>query len=169
MVRKILLIIVLLPLLLWMLAPKKELFYLLEKQLATQGIVLSDGIMHEQLFGLTIEHPTLYFKGIKVATAHEISLWSVLVYTQGSIDAIAVDSSLQSYLPKKIEKVSMVHSVVAPKDVIVSIIDPVLAGDGNVAITQRKIHLLFPKLPPPSALTRYLKQTKGGWTYEQRF
>ncbi len=169
MVKKILLLIVLLPVLLWMTAPKKELLYLLEKQLASQGIVLSDGVVREQPFGLTIEHPALYFKGIKVATAKEISLWSVLVYTRGTIVSIAVDPSLQAYAPKSIDRVEIVHTVTAPKTVAVRVTDPVLAGTGEVDVVGRTIKMLFPNVPAKSALARYLKHTPGGWTYEQRF
>ena len=169
MVKKIILIIVLLPILLWVLSPKKELLYLLEKQLAKQGVVLSDGTIREHPFGLTIEHPSLYFKGIKVATADTISFWSVLAYTQGTIDTVAFDPSLHSYLPEKIEKVLLVHNVLDPNTAVLSIIDSAFTGEGSVEIMARKVHMLFPTLSDKSALTRYLKHTKGGWTYEQRF
>jgi len=169
MVKKIILLIVLVPFLIWILAPKKELFYLLEKRLADQGIVISDGTVHENLFGLTIEHPALYFKGIKVATADEITLWSVLVYTRGTIRTLVFDATLKAYLPGKIDEVSIVHTVGDPFTVPITVTGTPLAGEGEIDLKERTIEIRFPHLPPKSALARYLKHTKGGWAYEQHF
>ena len=169
MVKKILLVVVLLPFLILMLSPKKEIFYLFEKQLADRGIVISDGTISEHPFGLTIEHPALYFKGAKVATAREITLWSVLAYTRGSIDGLVTDPSLKNYLPEKVDKISVVHSIASPFIAPVTLQDTSYGGEGEIRLKERRLKIRFPHLPAKSPMTRYLKHTKGGWTYEQRF
>jgi hypothetical protein len=169
MVKKILLVIVLLPFLILMLSPKKEIFYLFEKQLANQGIIVSDGVISEHPFGLTIEHPALYFKGAKVATAKEITLWSVLAYTRGSIEGLVVDPSLKKYLPENVDRISLVHSIASPFVVPVTLRDKTYGGEGEIRLKERILKIRLPHLPAKSPMMRYLKHTKGGWTYEQRF
>jgi hypothetical protein len=169
MVKKILLVLIVLPFLVLFFMPKKELYYLLEKQLGAQGIVIGDGKVDESPIGLTVEHPALYYKGIKIATAKKISLWSLLLYTQGSIEGVRFDPSVQSYLPKEIESATLTHHVINPIHLPVAITGKTLTGDGDVDLKMRTLKFLFTHVPKQSAMTRYMKQTKGGWIYEQRF
>jgi len=168
MVKKILLVLVLLPFLVLALSPKKELFYLLEKRLANQGIVLSGGTMDAGIFGLSVEHPTVYFKGIKVATVDELSIVSVLFWTRVSAERIVVDSALHAYAPPKIDRVQIHHQLLAPTEAAITIDDPQFGGTGSLDLSQRHLRVLFPKLPAGAPAARYLKRTKGGWVYEQQ-
>ncbi len=169
MVKKIILVLILLPLLLWIFAPKKSLVYWGEKQWAAQGITVTGSAIHEHPFGLTIEHPVVYFKGAKVATAKAISLWSVLLYTHGEADAIRIDPAFKAFAPSQIGAVVLTHSVIAPLRAPVAINDPHFSGSGHIDLNTHVLQLLFPTLPKSSPLKRYLKQTKGGWTYERTF
>jgi hypothetical protein len=169
MVKKILLVSILLPLLLLVFAPKKELFYLLQRRLAQQGITVSGGTIHENPLGLSIEHPSVYFKGIKVADIQSITLWSLLVYSRGSIDGITFDPSLRSFLPAGVQRVSAVHSLLKPTHIRLSLRDPKQQGDGDIDISKRILRFVFTKLPSDTPLKEYLKSNKGGWDYEQRF
>ena len=169
MVKKTLISIILIPLLILMFSPKKELLFLLEKRLATQGIVLADGQVETHPFGLTIDHPSIYVKGIKVATLRHLSLWSALFYTQGSIEGITFDPSLKSYFPAHIAHVTLVHSVVDPLQVQLSVEDPAVQGEGSVHLKKQALSFRFTKLPKEISTARYLKHTKGGWVYAQQF
>ena len=169
MVKKTVISIILLPLLILVFSPKKELLFLLEKRLAAQGIVLADGHVETHPFGLTIDHPSLYVKGIKVATLRHLSLWSVLFYTKGSIEGIAFDPSLKSYLPARIAHVTVVHSVIDPLHAQLHVEDPTVQGKGSIYLKKRTLSLRFTKLPKGISTTRYLKHTKGGWVYAQQF
>jgi len=169
MVKKIIVAVLLLPILLWMFAPKKELLFLLEKRLAEQGIVLADGTLYEHPFGLTIEHPVLFFKGVRVASVDTVSVWSVLFYTRGRIDSLTIDPSLQTYFPEKIDAVSLVHTVVNPLKISVALTGSSLAAEGEIDLRKHAVRMMFPKLTNKNVLKRYLKQTKGGWIYEQQF
>jgi len=169
MVKKTVISIILLPLLILMFSPKKELLFLLEKRLATQGIVLADGQIETHPFGLTIDHPSVYVKGIKVATLQHLSLWSVLLYTQGNVEGVTFDPSLKSYLPARIAHVALVHSIVDPLRAQLRVEDPTVQGRGSIHLKKRTLSLRFTKLPKEISTTRYLKHTKGGWNYAQRF
>ena len=169
MVKKTILSILLIPFLVLAFSPKKELLFLLEKRLADRGIVLADGEIATHPFGLTIDHPSLYVKGIKVATFRHLSLWSVLFYTQGDIEGITFDPALKSYLPARIAHATLRHSVADPLRVSLHIADPAVEGTGAIRLKKRTLTFRFAKLPKGIATARYLKHTKGGWVYAQRF
>jgi hypothetical protein len=44
-----------------------------------------------------------------------------------------------------------------------------LAGEGYIDAANHRIRIVFSKIPKEGSLSRYLKSTKGGWVYEQRF
>jgi hypothetical protein len=169
MVKKILIALVLIPVLILVLAPKKQLYFMLQKQLAAQDIMITNGNINENPFGLSIEHPELYYKGIKVAEISNITLWTVLAYTHGNIDSVMFDPSLKSYLPEKIQNISFTHSVIKPLEASLAIKDNSMKGSGTANIKGKMFKFHFTKLPPKSPISVYLKSNKGGWDYERRF
>jgi len=169
MVKKILLVIILLPFLILALSPKKALLYQWEKQLATRGIKLADGVISTHPFGISIDHPSVYVKGIKIATLKHVSLWSALVYTKGTMNGITFDPSMEAYLPPGLAQVSLTHSIIEPTHVRLILTDKAFPGDGDVDLKKRTLKVRFTKLPQRTPMARYLKHTKGGWVYEQRF
>ncbi len=169
MVKKIATVLVILPLLILLLAPKKEMVYLVEKQLATQGVRLGNAHIVPTLLGVTLEHPTLYVKGIPVATVQRLSLWTALVYTEIRIEGIHFDASLQAYLPKQIDRVRIKHSLLQPTRLPIAIDDAHHNGHGEVKLGERKLVIRMHTLPKDSPLKRYLKHTKEGWIYAKRF
>ncbi len=169
MVKKILIVLVLLPFLLLTFAPKKELFFMLQKQLAQQGISISGGDISENPIGLQIKHSSLFFKGVKVADIDKLSLWTLLVYSCSSIDKVSFDPSLKSFVPAKIENISLVHNVINPTKISISVNDKEYKGKGAVDLRGKTIHFRFSKVPSKSPILVHLKSNKGGWDYEQRF
>ena len=169
MVKKIAISLILLPLLVLVLSPKKELLFLLEKRLASQGIVLADGSITTHPFGLTLEHPSLYVKGIKVATIRHLSVWSVLFFTRGSAEGITVDDAFTAYVPAHLTRITVTHRIVDPIRVHLRVEDPAIQGEGAIALGQRSVSVRFTKFPSGISAVRYLKHTKGGWVYAQRF
>jgi len=169
MVKKILLALILLPFLVLLLAPKTELYHLLEKRLAAQDIVISGEQIHTTPIGVRLEHPTFYVKGIPVATAQSVSLWSLLLYSRMDVEGLVFDPSLKNYVPSSVHSITLVHSVIDPLHIQGTLTDPTMTGTGTIDLTGRSATLQVSKLPASSPLKRYLKHTKGGWLYESTF
>ncbi len=169
MVKKILLVLILLPFLVLLLAPKTELYYLLEKRLAAQDIVISGERIQTTPIGLKLEHPTFYVKGIPVATARSVSLWSLLFYSRMEVDGLVFDPSLRNFVPPSVQTLALAYTVMDPLHVRGDLADPKMTGSGTVDLKDRALSLKLGKLPDRSPLKRYLKHTKGGWIYERKF
>jgi len=169
MVKKILLFVVVLPWLLWAFAPKKELYYLLEKRLADRGVVLAGEELRETPVGLTVSHAVLYVKGVQVAAIEKASVWSLLLYSRGAVTRITLDPSLKRMLPEAIQQVAVTHSVLHPSILYLHIDDPQMTASGTIDLRTRALRLSFAKAPASELLRRRLKKNGEGWVYEQRF
>jgi len=166
-VRNILLLLLVLPLLVVLLMPKKELYYLLEQKLEGQNIVISGEALQENLLGLTVEHPTFYLGGAPVATAKEISLWSMLFYTQADFDDLRIAEGLPTAF--EVQRLRAVHSVLSPFKVSVSGESSLGTLHGEVQLKARMVHIQIAKDGDIKAMARYLKKHKEGWVYESKF
>jgi len=167
MVRNTVVLLIVLPLLVIFLMPKKELYYLLEKKLEMQNIVISGEDVHENLLGLTVEHPTFYLGGAPVATAREISLWSVLFYTKVDFHDLSIAEGLPTALDVK--SFSATHSMLSPLMVLLRGESTLGALGGEIQLKARKLRLTIAKGGENSALSRYLKKSEKGWAYESKF
>ena len=167
MVKKSLVLLIMLPFLVVLLMPKKELYYLLEKKLEMQNIVISGEDIQENLLGLTIAHPTIYLGGAPVATAKDISLWSMIFYTKASIRDLVIAEGLPTAM--HVKSFHATHSVLSPLLVTLEGESTLGALRGEAQLKARKLHLTVAKGGENRALARYLKKSKEGWVYESKF
>lgn len=167
MVKKIAILFLVVPLLILLFMPKKELYYLLEKRLSAQNIVISGEVLEENLLGLTVKHPTIYFGGAPMATADEISLWTLLAYTKANFKGLHIAEGLPTEI--RIETLDATHALFAPFDISVLGQSSLGEIEGAVALQERKIQLDIAEGGRNMALAKYLKKSEKGWTYESRF
>lgn len=167
MVKKSVVLLIMLPFLVVLLMPKKELYYLLEKKLEMQNIVISGEDIQENLLGLTIAHPTIYLGGAPVATAKDISLWSMIFYTKASIRDLVIAEGLPTAM--HVKSFHATHTVLAPLIVTLKGESTLGALQGEVQLKARKLHLTVAKGGENRTLARYLKKSKEGWVYESKF
>ena len=120
MVKKIAIFIVVLWLAVIVMMPKQELYYLLEQELAKKDIKISSEKVSEGWFSLSLKEPSVYVKGIKVATVEEIDIFTLLFYSRGSLKGLLLDRSLERLVPGKMDQSRRTHSVVNPFKVAIS-------------------------------------------------
>ena len=167
MVRNSVILLLLLPLLAMLLMPKKELYYLLDKKLEAQNIIISGEVLLENPLGLTVEHPTFYLGGAPIATAKEISLWSILFYTKADFLNLVIAKGMPTALD--IERLDAQHFILSPLKVTLAGESSLGSLDGEVQLRARTLHLNIAKGGENSALSKYLKKSEKGWVYESKF
>jgi len=168
-VKKTLLFFVVILFSLAVFAPKRELYYLLEEYLMRQDIIIDNERIESGLFALKLHHPELYVKGIKVADIDEVSLFSLLFYTVMSAGDIKVESSLQNWLPREIDRVSLRYQVLDPLHIRVKARGSFGAADGYISIRERVLHLDLTEEKSIAVLKPLLKKGEKGWYYETSF
>ena len=149
--------------------PKQEMYYLLEQELAKEDIKISSEKISEGLFTLTVKDPSVYVKGIKVATIKEIHLFTLLFYTRGSLEGLLLDSSLERFAPREIDQAVVTYSVLNPVNVAIEANGVFGEADGKVNLIQKQVTMRFSQSQNLGMLRSQLKKDGEGWLYETSF
>ena len=156
--------------LLWLFAPKVELYYLLEKSLKERDILISNETITDTWYGLKIENADLHVAGAKVANISELNFNFFLFYNTLTINEIKMDKSLSNIAPKEINKLDSVYSVLNPLNITLDGVGSFGVLDGTVALVDRKIEVLFPVAKELKTIKKFLKKDKEkGWFYETNY
>ena len=156
--------------LLWLFAPKVELYYLLEKSLKEKSIIISNENITDTWYGLKIENADLYLDGAKIANISELNFNFFLFYNTLKINEIKMDKSLSNMAPKEINNLAAIYSVLEPLKVKLDADGSFGVLDGSVALVDKKIEILFPVAKELKTIKKFLKKDKEkGWFYETNY
>ena len=149
--------------------PKEALYFKLEQTLEKQGIKINETNIKEGFFGLDISHATLYTEGIKVMTIEKIHLFTLLFYTTINVKGVAIDKGLQHLFPKYIQNIEVIHTVIAPLEVMIHAAGSFGRAEGKVSLSERKVHVDIIEAKEIQMIQSHLKRGKKGWYYEASF
>jgi len=156
--------------LLWLFAPKVELYYLLEKSLKERNIIISNETITDTWYGLKIENATLYVAGAKVANAAQLNFNFFLFYNTLKISEVKMDKSLSNMAPKEVNYFSAIYSVLNPLNVKLDGEGSFGVLDGTVNLKNREVEILFPVTKEIKTIKKFLKKDKEkGWLYETNY
>ncbi len=159
----------LLVLLMWILAPKHELYYLLEKELKKQGVVISNETIENNWFGVTLTNANISVKGIQFATVKELNLNLFFLYNTLTVKSINIDESLQNMAPKTIDRLNIVYSIMNPLAVQIDSNGSFGIANGTVDPIERHVKILFPVAKDINTFKKFLKKDASGWYYETNY
>lgn len=169
MVKKILLIVVVSWFALLAFMPKKSIYYKLEEELAKQDVKINEERIEEGVFSLKLINPSVYVKGVKIATLSELDLFTLLIYTSVELDSVVLDESLKNMLPTQIEKASATHSVLMPMEVSLDARGAFGGAEGTMTLSDRLLRVDFNDTQKLEMLKPRLKNDEKGWYYETAF
>jgi len=153
--------------LLWLFAPKVELYYFLEKLLKEKNIIISNETITDTWYGLKIENATLNVAGAKIASAAQLNFNFFLFYNTLKIDEIKTYTNMA---PKEINHFNIIYSIVNPLNIKLDGEGSFGVLDGKVALKNRKVEILFPETKDIKTIKKYLKNDKErGWIYETNY
>jgi len=156
--------------LLWIFAPKQELYYLFEKSLKEKNIIISNETIVDKWFGLQILNANIYANGIKVAKVDEIKFNFFFLYGKILANGIHIDESLHNIAPKVINSFNSTYSVIEPVKIKLDSEGSFGELNGNISLLNRKIEILFPIVKELKTVKKFLKKDKiKGWYYETNY
>jgi len=156
--------------LLWLFAPKVELYYLLEKSLKEKNIIISNETITDTWYGLKIENATLNVAGAKVAHVAELNFNFFLFYNTLKIEEIKMDKALSNMAPKEINHFTAIYSVINPLKVKLDGEGSFGLLEGNIDLKNRKVEVLFPETKDIKTIKKFLKNdAEKGWVYETNY
>jgi hypothetical protein len=151
-------------------APKEQIYYLIEKNLEKEKIIISNENFKETPFGFTIDNADIYFEGIKMAHIKSLSLNIFLLYNQLKLESVEIDKGFQNIAPKSIDTLSAVFSIIKPYKIAIDGVGSFGEVKGGVYLNMNKLFLRFPKTDKDIRVFRkFLKKDKKGLYYEKFF
>jgi len=156
--------------LLWLFAPKQELYYLLEQSLKEKNIIISNEKFTDTWFGLKINNADVYLSGAKIAKVEELKFNFFFFYNKLSISNVTIDKSLENIAPKSVDNLTATYSVLSPLKIKLEGDGSVGSLDGEISLIERKVEILFPTPKEIQSIKKFLKKdaTKG-WYYETAY
>jgi hypothetical protein len=170
MVKRIISGFFLLIILLWVFAPKQELYYLLEQKLKEKNIIISNETVKDTWFGVNIKNADIYVKGIKMAKVDNFQLNIFFLYNSVEAENISMDSSLEAIAPKSIDELKIKYSIIDPLHVTIDSLGSFGTASGFVELKEKVVHIDFPVAKDIQTIKKFLKKDKtGGWYYETNY
>jgi len=169
MVKKVILIFLAVFIASLVFAPKKDLYFLLEKELQKNGVVLSDEKIDSNLFGLDITDTKVYVENTYIGDIKNISLLTLLIYSDIDILEFNPVDSIKRVFPLAIKRAKVNYAIWNPFEVKISIDSSVGKINGFIDLNKRRVLLRFLDKNRVHSIRTYLKRDKNGWYYEQSF
>jgi len=166
MVKKAIIVFIVTILSLAIFAPKRELYYLLEDRLKENGIIIHNEEIEDGLISLTLNHPTIYFKGALVANVDKIRLWTIFFYSRMAIGHININPTFPNIIPSPITKLQVSYSLVDPTNLSILVTGNFEDLNGNLSIKDKNIHIDVTDKKLIKKLKSQLKKGENGWYYE---
>ena len=151
------------------LSPKQEIYYLLEKELEKDGIIISNEKFSDTLFGLTISDADIFVKGINMAKVKSLKLNIFFLYNQLSIESIETDKGIHKFAPKSIDNITAIFSILKPYKVAVEGTGSFGSTSGGYYIGKNKLFFRLHEKKDINSFRKFLKKDKEGLYYEKFF
>ena len=152
--------------------PKNSAYFLLEKELQKNEIIVSNELIKDKGFVFYVYDATIYFNSIKVLKFTSLKSDIFLYYNKIYIKDIELSSLIASFLPTKIDDVKLLYTIQKPLSLLLN-----AKGDFGTAKAvynlQTKKFLLNLKPSPlmkrkyKRTLLYFKKNNKGEYNYEQ--
>ncbi len=152
-----------------LLAPKRELYHLFEKEIYKSGIIIDGEDVEETPIGVKLMHPTIIYEGAKIAKAKEIKIITMIFYSRIEIEDIEDDSAIKNFFPVIPKTVIISYNLIKPTVLNIRLLGNFGYAQGYYDLKNYKLHLNFGKDDNISNIKRYLKKSENGWYYEERF
>lgn len=150
-------------------APKKEIFFMIERQLLQHDVIIDNESIEVSPFSLTLKDAEIYLKGIKVAKIGSIDLFTLLLFSSVDVQGVDIDNSLKRFVPTEIEHIEAHHSILKPLTLSLDINGTFGETQGYIDINEQKVHLDLIEEGTLGTLRQMLKKGQDGWYYETSF
>ena len=124
-----------------LLAPKRELYHKLEKELYKSGIIIDGEDLKETQIGVELLHPSIIYQGAKIAEAKEIKIVTLIFYTKVTIDGISGSAGVKNLIPIMPTSVIMEYKIIEPNRLSIVIFGDFGRAEGYYDLEKYMLHL----------------------------
>ncbi|DAB29471.1 MAG TPA: hypothetical protein CFH84_09280 [Sulfurimonas sp. UBA12504] len=155
-------------------SPKESIYYLLENELKTYSVIISDETLEDSGIYLTIQNAAINVKSIQSAKIQNCDVTLLLLYNSLNASDIMLSESLKSFVPLKIETLSFTQSIFDPLHLHIHAVGAFGEAKGSINLLEKTIHieLVASELMQKeykNALREFTKSQEGGLVYDKSF
>lgn len=154
--------------------PKKSLYFLLERELKSYDVIISNEEVKDSGFTLELQNADLFVKSIKSANAKEVSLKIFAIYNALTLNDITLSNAAASFVPLHIDELDISHSIFNPLNITVYGIGEFGEAEATFSILDRTLHVdIEPsdkmKKEYKNSMRQLKKSEDGGYSYDKTF
>ena len=153
--------------------PKPNLYYALEKELSTYGVIVQNETVVSKPFGLALHHPTIVYRGVESLKAMEIVVGLEFFGANLEVEQARLSSFVKSFLPTRIEYAHVQYRVWNPVEVTIKAKGAFGKVSGTYNLIEKKVSLVLYASKEmeknyKSSLRQFKKIAKGEYLYETK-
>ena len=154
--------------------PKQSVYYLLEKELKTYDVIISNEEVKDSGFTLKLENADLFVKSIKSANAKEVNVKIFALYNSVTLSDITLSSVAASFVPLYIDELSVYYSILNPLNIRANGAGEFGEADATFNLLDRTLHIdVQPsdkmKKEYRNSMRQLKKSEDGGYSYDKTF
>ena len=154
--------------------PKQSLYYLLEKELKTYSVIISNEEVKDSGFTLKLEGAELFVKSIKSASAKEVNVKIFGLHNSVTFNDITLSSVAASFVPLNIDELSVAFSILNPLKIKAYGVGEFGEAGAAFNLLDRTLHIdIEPSDKMKKEYRNSMKQLKksedGGYSYDKTF
>lgn len=124
-------------------APKENLYYLFEQKIKSYGITIGGEKIKESSFSMQIDDAKVYVESIKSADISNAKFLILLAYNTLEIKNIDLDGILVMFLPMKVEKINLTHTLLEPFTLHISAVGEFGKIDAQFNLLHQHMHAVM--------------------------
>ncbi|MEA1891993.1 MAG: hypothetical protein U9N33_04700 [Campylobacterota bacterium] len=154
--------------------PKVSLYYLLEQQMQSKGIVVSSEDIQDYGFYLGLKDADISMESIESAQVAKIEMNLFVFYNSISFDEITLSDTFKYFTPLHVESGNIVYSILNPLNITAHATGEFGELDAYFDLLEMSMHV---NLKPSqmmlknhkATLNNFKKNENGEFTYDQTF
>lgn len=153
--------------------PKENMFYLLEKKLFENKIIISNEKITEKSFSTLIDDSDVYYNNLKFSKVNNIDISTYIFVNNIKITHVKISDDFKNFLPQNIKYININHSILNPTNLEIDSKGEFGELSGIVNLINRRITVTLNasnqmKNRYKIVLNR-MKLKEGKYTYEYKF
>ena len=151
-------------------APKEQLYFYLEQKLQDNKIVIYQEKVQPTNIGIVLKDGLISYNKIFIRLFSDLSIGSYWFKTNITINNFFIDKDYKFFIPSKIDKIDISHSLLNPLNVIIVASGEFGKLNGSYDLISNKLKLnLTPSetMKTKKELLKFMLKTKDGYKYEK--
>ncbi len=144
--------------------PKASIYYLVEKKLQENKIILSHESVIDNGFSLKLKNADISYNSIESATVKEIDIKMLIFYNSFSVENIELSSIASSFVPLRIKSLDVKYTVLNPLNIVAKASGEFGEANANLNILDKNITIL---LTPSKQMLQKYKTTLSNFSKNQ--